>query len=85
MNEHKQEMDKLEIANIVEDQMQDIIKVVGVGGGGCNAVRNMYNEGIQGVSFAVANTDSASLSQSPVPVKIQLGEGLGAIVLLYYP
>ena len=71
-------MDKLEIANIVEDQMQDIIKVVGVGGGGCNAVRNMYNEGIQGVSFAVANTDSASLSQSPVPVKIQLGEGLGA-------
>jgi len=62
----------------VEDQMQRIIKVVGVGGGGCNAVRNMYNEGIQGVSFAVCNTDSASLAQSPVPVKIQLGEGLGA-------
>lgn len=78
MNQQQQYIDKLEIANIVEDQMQDIIKVVGVGGGGCNAVRNMYNDGIQGVSFAVANTDSASLSQSPVPVKIKLGEGLGA-------
>ena len=63
---------------LIEDKMQDIIKVIGVGGGGCNAVNNMYNEGIQGVSFAVCNTDSASLAASPVPVKIQLGEGLGA-------
>ena len=63
---------------IVEDMMQDIIKVIGVGGGGCNAVSRMYNEGIQGVSFAVCNTDSASLKQSPVPVKLQLGAGLGA-------
>ena len=79
MNHQLEDIERLEIANInVEDEMQDIIKVVGVGGGGCNAVRNMYNEGIQGVSFAVANTDSASLSQSPVPVKIKLGEGLGA-------
>lgn len=62
----------------IEDKMQGIIKVIGVGGGGCNAVRNMYNEGIQGVSFAVCNTDSASLKDSPVPVKIQMGEGLGA-------
>jgi cell division protein FtsZ len=58
--------------------MQGIIKVIGVGGGGCNAVRNMYNDQIQGVTYAVCNTDSQSLLRSPVPVKIQLGEGLGA-------
>ena len=63
----------------VRDQMQGIIKVVGVGGGGCNAVRNMYNEGVEGVTYAVCNTDSQSLSRSPVPVKILLGKsGLGA-------
>ena len=59
--------------------MQGIIKVIGVGGGGCNAVRNMYNDKIGGVTYAVCNTDSQSLSRSPVPVKIMLGEsGLGA-------
>ena len=58
--------------------MQGIIKVVGVGGGGCNAVRNMYNEGVAGVSFAACNTDSQSLKGSPVPVKLLMGEGLGA-------
>ena len=42
----------------VENKMQGIIKVIGVGGGGCNAVRNMYNEGVDGVSYAVCNTDS---------------------------
>ena len=63
----------------VEDKMQGIIKVIGVGGGGCNAVRNMYSEGVEGVTFAVCNTDSQSLSRSPVPVKIMLGNsGLGA-------
>ena len=63
----------------VEDKMQGIIKVVGVGGGGCNAVRNMYTEGVEGVTYAVCNTDSQSLSRSPVPVKIMLGKsGLGA-------
>ena len=63
----------------VTDQMQGIIKVVGVGGGGCNAVRNMHNEGVEGVTYAVCNTDSQSLSRSPVPVKILLGKsGLGA-------
>ena len=63
----------------VEDLSQHIIKVIGVGGGGCNAVRNMYEEGIEGVTLAVCNTDSQSLSKSPVPVKVQLGqEGLGA-------
>ena len=64
---------------LVEDKMQGIIKVIGVGGGGCNAVRNMYNDQIQGVTYAVMNTDSQSLSRSPVPVKLMLGtSGLGA-------
>ena len=62
-----------------EDTTKNIIKVIGVGGGGCNAVKNMYSEGIVNVSFAVCNTDSQSLSKSPVPVKIMLGKsGLGA-------
>ena len=65
--------------NEIKDAMQGIIKVVGVGGGGCNAVRNMYNDGVEGVTYAVCNTDSQSLSRSPVPVKILLGKsGLGA-------
>ena len=63
----------------IEDKMQGIIKVIGVGGGGCNAVRNMWNDQISGVTYAVCNTDSQSLSRSPVPVKIMLGQsGLGA-------
>lgn len=63
----------------VEDTTKKIIKVVGVGGGGCNAVNNMYKEGIANVSFAVCNTDSQSLAHSPVPVKLLLGDsGLGA-------
>ena len=69
----------LDIFGPVEDKMQGIIKVIGVGGGGCNAVRNMYEEGIEGVTLAVCNTDSQSLSRSPVPVKLMLGtSGLGA-------
>ena len=72
-------MDTILDFDIVEDKMQGIIKVVGVGGGGCNAVRNMYNERVEGVTYAVCNPDSQSLSRSPVPVKIMLGEsGLGA-------
>ena len=64
---------------LAEDTTKNIIKVIGVGGGGCNAVKNMYAEGIINVSFAVCNTDSQSLSKSPVPVKIMLGKsGLGA-------
>ena len=63
---------------VTEDKSKDIIKVIGVGGGGCNAVNNMYHEGIVNVTFAVCNTDSQSLTKSPVPVKIQLGAGLGA-------
>ena len=55
-----------------------IIKVLGVGGGGCNAVNYMYNQKIQGCTFIVCNTDSQALGKCDVPVKIQLGEGLGA-------
>lgn len=56
-----------------------IIKVIGVGGGGGNAVKHMYNEGIHDVTFVVCNTDSQALSDSPVPYRLQLGaEGLGA-------
>ena len=55
-----------------------IIKVIGVGGGGCNAVSYMYRTGIEGCSFVVCNTDSQALECSPVPVKIQMGAGLGA-------
>lgn len=63
----------------VNDTSKNIIKVIGVGGGGCNAVSNMYNEGMESVTFAVCNTDSKSLSVNPVPVKLMLGDdGLGA-------
>ncbi len=56
----------------------EIIKVLGVGGGGCNAVNYMFSKGIKGCTFAVCNTDSQALKGSPVPTKIQLGRGLGA-------
>ena len=59
----------------VEDKTHGLIKVVGVGGGGCNAVRNMYDEGIVDVNFAVCNTDSKSLSRSPIPVKQLFTDG----------
>ncbi|MBR1435147.1 MAG: cell division protein FtsZ [Bacteroidales bacterium] len=55
-----------------------MIKVIGVGGGGCNAVNYMYKQKIQGCNFIVCNTDSQALQKSEVPTKIQLGEGLGA-------
>ncbi len=59
-----------------------IIKVMGVGGGGCNAVNHMYQEGITGVDYILCNTDAQALENSPVPIKIQLGvtltEGRGA-------
>ena len=63
----------------VPEKKQSIIKVIGVGGGGGNAVNHMYREGIHDVSFVLCNTDAQALNDSPVPVKIQLGtEGLGA-------
>ncbi len=61
------------------NQENAIIKVVGVGGGGCNAVNYMYRQNIQGCSFIVCNTDAQALQNSEVPVKIQMGQnGLGA-------
>ncbi len=61
---------------------KSIIKVIGVGGGGSNAVNHMYNQGIKDVEFIVCNTDSQALKGSPVPNKLQIGvnltEGLGA-------
>ncbi len=66
----------------IPKNQSSIIKVIGVGGGGGNAVNYMYNLGIEGVDFIVCNTDSQALAQSPVPNKIQLGphltQGLGA-------
>ena len=61
------------------EKEHSIIKVIGVGGGGGNAVNNMYREGIHDVSFVLCNTDNQALNDSPVPVHLQLGkEGLGA-------
>lgn len=66
----------------IPKNQSSIIKVIGVGGGGGNAVNSMYNHGIEGVDFIVCNTDSQALAQSPIPNKIQLGphltQGLGA-------
>lgn len=61
------------------DRQNSIIKVIGVGGGGGNAVNNMYKQGIHDVSFVVCNTDAQALKDSHVPERLQLGsEGLGA-------
>jgi len=66
----------------LEHANSSIIKVIGVGGGGCNAVKNMFEEGIEGVTFLVCNTDAQAMRNNPVPVRIQLGvtltEGRGA-------
>lgn len=74
-----------EFANISFDlpkNQSNVIKVIGVGGGGSNAINHMFRQGIKGVDFVVCNTDSQALQNSPVPNKIQLGvsltEGLGA-------
>ena len=57
----------------LERANSSIIKVIGVGGGGCNAVKNMFEEGIEGVNFMVCNTDAQAMQNNPVPVRIQLG------------
>ena len=62
----------------IEIKEDSIIKVMGVGGGGCNAVNYMYRQGIRGVTFLVCNTDKQVLEKSSVPAKLQLGPGLGA-------
>lgn len=60
----------------LQREQTSIIKVIGVGGGGSNAVNHMYRQGIKGVEFVVCNTDDQALKISPVPTKIQLGESL---------
>lgn len=68
-----------DILDFGEPEKNSIIKVIGVGGGGGNAVNHMYREGIHDVSFVLCNTDNQALNDSPVPVHLQLGkEGLGA-------
>ncbi|MCW0482527.1 cell division protein FtsZ [Gaoshiqia sediminis] len=72
-----------EIINFgLEQSRSSIIKVLGVGGAGCNAVNHMFTEGIEGVDFLICNTDAQAMQGSPVPLKIQLGvtltEGRGA-------
>lgn len=58
--------------------VDSIIKVIGVGGGGCNAVDYMYRQKVEGCTFIVCNTDAQALDSIDVPIKIQLGSGLGA-------
>jgi cell division protein FtsZ len=74
-----------DIGNITFDlpkNQSNVIKVIGVGGGGSNAINHMFQQGIKGVDFVICNTDSQALNNSGVPNKIQLGvnltEGLGA-------
>jgi cell division protein FtsZ len=74
-----------ELSNIDFDlpkNQSNVIKVIGVGGGGSNAIKHMFQQGIKGVDFVICNTDAQALENSPVPNKIQLGvtltEGLGA-------
>ncbi|MBT8271081.1 MAG: cell division protein FtsZ, partial [Bacteroidia bacterium] len=74
-----------DLGNITFDlpkHQSNVIKVIGVGGGGSNAVNYMFQQGIKGVDFVICNTDSQALNSSGIPNKIQLGvnltEGLGA-------
>ena len=71
-----------EIEFILPKNQSNVIKVIGIGGGGSNAINYMFNKGIKGVDYVVCNTDSQALENSPVPNKVQLGiketEGLGA-------
>ena len=70
------------IAFDLPKNQSNVIKVIGVGGGGSNAINHMFQQGIKGVDFYVCNTDAQALHNSGVPNKIQLGlnltEGLGA-------
>mgnify|MGYP001181585003 CR=1 FL=1 len=76
----KNQFDNIEF--ILPKNQSNVIKVIGIGGGGSNAINYMYNKGIKGVDYVVCNTDSQALENSPVPNKVQLGiketEGLGA-------
>jgi cell division protein FtsZ len=74
-----EELDIINVEPADWNPIQSMIKVIGVGGAGCNAVNYMYNQKVQGCSFIVCNTDQQALDSSPIPVKIHLGrEALGA-------
>ncbi len=60
----------------IPEQLEPIIKVFGVGGGGSNAVNHMFRQGIKDVGFAICNTDAQALENSPVPLRIQIGDNL---------
>ena len=79
---NKDQNDFDSIAFDLPKNQSNVIKVIGVGGGGSNAINHMFRQGIKGVDFVVCNTDAQALENSPVPIKIQLGvnltEGLGA-------
>lgn len=78
-DEMKLNDDLLPLAGVDKHQNNSIIKVIGVGGGGGNAVNHMYLEGFHDVNFVICNTDSKALEESPVPTCVQLGkDGLGA-------
>ena len=83
MNQDIKEFEEKEILPFdFPTESRKIIKVIGVGGGGSNAVKNMYREGIHDVVFVIANTDQQALADSDIPIKLQLGRqttnGLGA-------
>jgi cell division protein FtsZ len=83
MNESIKNFEEKEVLDFgFPTSVENIIKVIGVGGGGSNAVENMYREGIHDVGFVLANTDHQALNKSEIPLKIQLGKtvtnGLGA-------
>ncbi len=63
---------------VVENNEDTIIKVIGVGGGGNNAISHMYKQGIKNISYVVCNTDKQALDNSPVPTRVLIGNGLGA-------
>ncbi|PIF02438.1 MAG: cell division protein FtsZ, partial [Draconibacterium sp.] len=72
-----------DLANFIDAENSDnVIKVIGIGGGGNNAVNHMFKQGIHDVDFIICNTDAQALDASPVPTKVQLGasltEGRGA-------
>jgi cell division protein FtsZ len=74
--------DETTISFDMPKNQSNVIKVIGVGGGGSNAINHMFSQGIKGVDFVICNTDAQALENSAVPIKIQLGisltEGLGA-------
>ena len=71
-------LDDEQLIQITAPATNTLIKVIGVGGGGGNAVANMYRDGMYDVSFLVCNTDKKALKDSPIPTRIQFGPGLGA-------